>query len=113
MRLPNSERALVELAKLANYCLDPSHLRGRHKARVFESRLGLGQSDSSAVRAALLEAASQADNVVRGAVDGFGSRYILDFQLSGPKGSAIVRSAWIVRIGEDFPRFTSCYILGG
>ncbi len=44
-------------------------------------------------------------------VDGFGARYVLDFQLTGPKGSATVRSAWIVRIGEDFPRFTSCYVL--
>ncbi len=111
MRLPNSERALVELAKLADYCLDPSHLRGQYKARVFAARLGLRRSDASAVRAALLEAVNQAENVVRGAVDGFGSRYILDFQLSGPKGSALVRSAWIVRTGEDFPRFTSCYVL--
>jgi hypothetical protein len=111
MRLPNSERALVELAKLADYCLDPSHLRGQHKARVFASRLGLGRNDAGAVRAALLEAANQAENVVRGAIEGFGSRYILDFRLSGPKGSATVRSAWIVRVGEDFPRFTSCYVL--
>ena len=111
MRLPNSERALVELAKLADYCLDPSHLRGQHKARVFASRLGLGPSDAGAVRAALLRAAKQAENVTSGAVDGFGTRYTLDFQLSGPKGSALVRSAWIVRNGEDFPRFTSCYVL--
>jgi hypothetical protein len=55
--------------------------------------------------------ANQAENAVRGPVDGFGSRYTLDFQLSGPKGSALVRSAWIVRTGEDFPRFTSCYVL--
>src|SRR5664280_446495 len=87
MRLPNSERAVVELAKLADYCLDSSHLRGQHKARVFASRLGLGRNEASTVRAALLEAANQAENVGRGAVDGFGSRYILDFRLSGPKGS--------------------------
>ena len=111
MRLPNSERALVELAKLADYCLDPSHLRGQHKARVFASRLGLGRNDASNVRAALLHAANRAENALCGAVDGFGARYILDFQLSGPKGSALVRSAWIVRNGEDFPRFTSCYVL--
>jgi len=111
MKLPNSDRALVELSKLADYCLDPSHMRGQHKARVFTSRLGLGRFDASAVRVAILKAANQAENAVRGPVDGFGSRYTLDFQLSGPKGSALVRSAWIVRIGEDFPRFTSCYVL--
>ncbi len=111
MKLPNGERAIVELVKLTDYCLDPTHFRGQHKARVFASRLGLGQNDAGAFRAALLEAAKQAENVVRGMVDGFGARYVLDFQLTGPKGSAVVRSAWIIRIGEDVPRFTSCYVL--
>lgn len=113
MKLPNGERAVVELVKLTDYCLDPAHFRGQHKARVFASRLGLGRNDAGAVRSALLEAANQAENVVRGVVDGFGARYVLDFQLTGPKGSATVRSAWIVRTGEDFPRFTSCYLLWG
>ncbi len=26
------------------------------------------------------------------------------------RGTALVRSAWIVRATEDFPRFTSCYV---
>jgi hypothetical protein len=111
MRLPNPEGAVVEYAKLAEYCLNPIHFLGQHKARVFASRLGLEQRDAAFIRAALLSAAKQAENVVFGASDGFGTRYILDFELSGPKGSAIVRSAWIVRKGEDFPRLTSCYVL--
>jgi hypothetical protein len=111
MRLPNGERAIVELAKLADYCLDPTHFRGQHKARVFASRLGLERGDANSVRDALLTAAMRAENVVLGAADGFGTRYVLDLPLSGPKGLALVRSAWIVRIGEDFPRFTSCYVL--
>lgn len=35
MKLPNGEGAIVELAKLRDYCLSQSHPRGRHKARVF------------------------------------------------------------------------------
>ena len=111
MRLPNGENALVELAKVADYCLNPTHFRGQHKARVFASRLGLEQNDAAFVRAALHNAAKVAENALRGAVDGFGTRYVLDFELSGPKGSAMIRSAWIVRQNEDFPRFTSCYVL--
>ena len=34
MKLPNGDRAVVELAKLTDYCLDPGHPRGRHKARA-------------------------------------------------------------------------------
>ena len=35
MFLPNPSLAVVELAKLTDYCLDPAHEDGKHKARVF------------------------------------------------------------------------------
>ena len=35
MKLPNAENAYVDLRKLADYCLDSEHERGKHKARVF------------------------------------------------------------------------------
>lgn len=111
MKLPNGDRAVVELAKLTDYCLDPGHPRGRHKARVFAASLGVGRQHASRLRVALLEAAAGREDAVSGAVDGFGARYVLDFPMSGPKGTALVRSTWIVRTGEDFPRFTSCYVL--
>jgi hypothetical protein len=111
VKLPNGTQAIVELAKLTEYCLDPEHPRGRHKARVFVSRLGLAQQDASVLRVALLEAAETSDEAREGPIDGFGQRYVLDFVMQGPKGSAVFRSAWIIRHGEDFPRFTSCYVL--
>jgi hypothetical protein len=111
MKLPGGDRAVVELAKLADYCLDETHPRGRHKARVFAARLGLGRADAALLRAELLRAAASSPDAVQGAVDGFGSRFGLDLVVTGPKGSGVVRSAWIVRTGEDFPRLTSCYLL--
>lgn len=41
----------------------------------------------------------------------YGQRYVTDFELTTEAGSAMVRSAWIVRIGETFPCLTSCYVL--
>ena len=41
MKLPNADRAVVEMQKLVDYCLDPEHPRGKHKARVFLSSCGL------------------------------------------------------------------------
>ncbi len=38
MKLPNAENAVVEIAKLRDYCLSEDHLRGRHKARVLRVR---------------------------------------------------------------------------
>ncbi len=54
MILPNPERAFVDLAKLQDYCLNPEHQRGRHKARVFAAALGLTADQAEQLREALL-----------------------------------------------------------
>jgi hypothetical protein len=109
-KLPNAENAIVEVRKLRDYCLSPDHPRGRHKARVFASALGLTAEDAEEARGALLSAAlsGEADPAQE---DEFGKRYVLDFEMKTGAGTATVRSAWIVRQGEDVPRFTSCYVL--
>lgn len=111
MRLPNGDRVVVDIAKLQDYCLSSSHPRGRHKARVFASRLGYGARDAEILRELLLEAAAHRDDAVASETDHFGQRYVLDFWVSGPHGRARIRTAWIVRRGEDFPRFATCYVL--
>ena len=110
MKLPNAERAVVDVSKLRNYCLNPEHRLGRHKARVFASSLGLTAAQSDVLRSALLAAARQNDAVAT-EHDEYGARYVIDFVASGPAGQALVRSSWIIRRGEDFPRLTSCYVL--
>ena len=110
MRMPNADRAVVELDKLTEYCLNPAHPRGRHKARVFLSALGLTPVDAEMLRDALLDAA-ESDDAAPGEVDEYGERFVVDFEMDGPTGHVAVRSAWIVRVDEDFPRFVSCYVL--
>lgn len=110
MKLPNADRAFVDVAKLRGYCLSPTHAVGKHKARVFASVLGLTDADAEELRAALLEAARTLD-AIPGEQDEYGQRYTLDLILAGPAGQATVRSTWIVRTGEDFARLTSCYVL--
>jgi hypothetical protein len=110
MKLPNGDRAIVEITKLRDYCLSPDHPRGRHKARVFASATGLTAVNAEELEKLLLEAARtlEAEESDR---DEFGQRYTIDLTVSGPTGTAPVRSTWIVRTGEDFPRLTSCYVL--
>ena len=88
-----------------------SHREGRHKARVFESALGITAGTADVLRRALLEAAVASDHAKARADSGFGNVYILRFPLSTAKGTAIVLSVWIVRHGEDFPRLSTCYIV--
>ena len=108
--LPNPENAIVEMRKLHDYCLSPDHPRGKHKARVFASALGLTAWDSEELRQILLSAALS-EEAIPAEEDEYGRRYVLDFEMSTEVGSARVRSGWIVRSGEDFPRFTSCWVL--
>jgi hypothetical protein len=110
MTLPNCERAVVDLAKLTDYCLNPEHPRGRHKARVFAAALGFTAVHAEALRETLLAVAMDHEAEATEA-DDYGQRYLLDFTMHGPAGGARVRSCWIVRTDEDFPRLTSCYVL--
>jgi hypothetical protein len=55
-RLPHGDQAILDMRKIGDYCLNPSHPRGRHKARVFREALDLQRSDASWLRDALLEA---------------------------------------------------------
>ena len=109
MKLPNGERAVVDSAKLREYCLNPDHYRGRHKARVFGS-IDIHQDDSEILRAALLTAAREAE-ARPGDFNQFGQRYVVDLVLLRHGRAVNIRSLWMVRIGENFPRLTTCYVL--
>ena len=110
MKMPNPQRAVADIEKLQQYCLNPQHPRGRHKARLFGAALGLTLSHAEDFRDALLRAAATYDATPTER-DDYGQRYVVDFTMSGPAGQARVRSIWIVRRHEDFPRLTSCYVL--
>lgn len=110
MKLPNAEQAFVDVRKLRQYCFNAEHPRGQHKARVFNRALGWTAEQADDVRHRLLGAVLIEDASFLGA-DDYGQRYALDFDVQGVGGSVTVRSLWIVRYGEDFPRFTSCYVI--
>lgn len=55
MKLPSPERAVVDIRKLGEYCLNAEHPRGQHKARVFKSALGWTADQAEDVRRKLLD----------------------------------------------------------
>jgi hypothetical protein len=110
VKLPNPDRAIVDVLKLTNYVLDPIHPRGKHKARVFNAAFGIVKQDAEWLRGLLLRAARDED-AVSISNDEFGDRYRIDFVAVGVDRDATIRSSWIVRRGETFARFVSCYIL--
>lgn len=110
MKLPNAVRAVVEVEKLRDYCLSSSHPRGRHKARVFAAVLGLTAGDANEFRQAILSAIAL-EEAIWTETDEYGQRYTVDFAMRRQGKEAVVRTLWIIRSGEDFPRLTSCYIV--
>lgn len=55
MKLPNPNRAMVDIVKLREYCLSRTHKRGRNRARVFEAALGLTANDAELLRDILMD----------------------------------------------------------
>ena len=110
MKLPNADRAVVEIEKLRDYCLSTSHPRGRHKARVFATSLGITAENAEELRDVILSAVLSEDAMPTEG-DEYGQRYVVDFTMARQSRQADVRTTWIVRTGEDYPRLTSCYVL--
>ncbi len=54
MTIPNAERAVVDIRKLRDYCLDPAHDEGKHKARLFAAAVGMTANDAEHLRNVLL-----------------------------------------------------------
>jgi hypothetical protein len=110
MKLPNSERAEIDPRKLNGYSLDPEHDEGRHKAQLFELLVGINLDNAELLLTAI-ERAAVTGEAVAGKLDTYGQRYVIDFDFAGPGGTAAIRTVWIIRSGEDFPRLVTCYIL--
>ncbi len=74
MHLPHSEEAILDIRKIEDYCLSPSHPRGRHEARVFR----------------------QSNEASQIAADEWGAHWRLDIAIRRHGKSAVVRTVWIV-----------------
>jgi hypothetical protein len=110
MLIPEAENAVVDIRKLRDYCLNPEHEEGKHKARLFSSSLGMTADNAEELRQILLEVV-RTHEVRSGRRDEFGQRYTLDFTIEWQNRSATLRSGWIIERDSAIPRLTTCYPL--
>ena len=73
MKLPNPDRAIVDIRKVRDYCLNPASPRGQTKARAFASVLGLRANNADRLRSRLVKAARETECVAL-EKDDFGQR---------------------------------------
>ena len=110
MKLPNCENAVVDDNKLIAYSLDPKHHVGKHKARVFQSVLNINLDNFYILKEAILKAVL-VENAVHSGKTEYGDLYSMDFECAYLQRTAIVRTGWIVKKEEGFPRLTTCFII--
>ncbi len=110
MFVPNAEKAVVDMRKLRDYCLDESHPIGKHKARLFASALSLTKTNADELRDILLSAVKTTESELS-RQDEFGQRYTVDFEAENDNKRATIRSGWIIETGSDVPKLTTCFII--
>ncbi len=104
--LPNFKEATIPDEKLRDYALNSEHGRGGDKARVFAAVFGFTAVHAGDLASQILDALERAPALSR-QQDVHGQRYQVDVTVTGPKGSGIVRTGWIIRRRETSPRMTS------
>jgi len=108
--LPGYKQASIPRAKLEGYLLNPAHIVGKHKAKVFKSALGFDQGSwrllETAIRNELPYNEAQSTKN-----DSYGRRYNVTITIKGPNGSERdVTTAWIVKTGDDQPSFVTAHV---
>lgn len=106
-KLQNSDNAIVPVEKLRDYLLSPFHPVGRFKSRFFAG-LGYRLEEWSVleqdIRALLEGHAAKTDRTA------YGQKYEVRGVITGPSGrTADIVTVWIIRHGEDVPRFVTAH----
>jgi hypothetical protein len=109
MKLPNGERAVINVEKLLNYLLDPLHREGKHHAELFRALVGIDRNSWRRLDDALRGAARDGD-AAEGRSSEFGTKYEIRFPMTGPRGTRTILSVWMIRAGESVPRLVTAYV---
>jgi hypothetical protein len=109
VRLPKAREARIPTDKLIGYALDLTHERGRHKARVFASALGITSADWRYLHDQILEALPVGE-VRATRITPFGVGYEVVVMIDGLNGATHpVITTWIMD-GDRPPRLTSTWV---
>jgi hypothetical protein len=103
-------RVVVDARKLTDYALDPENPIGRHKAMVFDRRLGFTR-DNYALLLQQVEARALDTDAHLQRTDQHGQHYRVDLEVTGTEGQQeIVRTGWLVAPESDEARLVTLYV---
>jgi hypothetical protein len=85
VKLPNGAKAHLDVAgKLVGYCLNKSHRRGKNKALVFETVLGITAENAHILVESLRDAAANLDAKIKDRSDD-AIKYEILLPVTGPR----------------------------
>jgi uncharacterized protein YukE len=100
---PDFSNPDIDARKITDYAMNPDHPVGGNKYRVIHSKTGLDTNDAAIIQQQIREGVREGTPIL-GKADQYGQRWSVDVPLTGPSGTIIVRTAWILDVGSTTPR---------
>jgi len=94
--------------KLIDYCLNPEHPSGKHKARVFASVLRITRENADTLRS-LIQTAVVEGEVFQQDTTPFGQFFKVDWTVLGTQ-KVQLRTIWEITLTNPNPRLVSAFI---
>ncbi|ACK72903.1 hypothetical protein PCC7424_4540 [Gloeothece citriformis PCC 7424] len=110
MKLPYGNQVDQQqiIDKLTTYSLNFDHKEGKHKAGLFKDKLGILLENQEIILTALRQAAIN-EELIYQTTSEYRNKYVIDFNLTTEVGTSIIRSCWIIRLTEVYPRLITVY----
>lgn len=107
-KLPNTEKAIIDVEKLRGYVLSSVHPVGRFKAAFFQ-KLGYSAKNWEVFEQHLRELIRSQD-ITRIEETRYGQKFIVEGTLASPAGEIVqIVTVWVILKGENVPRFVTAY----
>ena len=108
MKLPNGDHPEISMQKILGYCLNFNHDKGKDKARVFQSKLGITSQNADRL-VELIQVAAVESEVIQESNTKFGKEYKVDWETPNT-GCVELRTIWEVSIESGYPRLISAFL---
>ena len=108
MKLPNGDHPEISMQKILGYCLNFNHDKGKDKARVFQSKLGITSQNADRL-VELIQVAAVESEVIQESNTKFGKEYKVDWETPNT-GGVELRTIWEVSIESGYPPLISAFL---
>jgi hypothetical protein len=108
VKLPNGDKVEIPIQKLVGYCLNLNHSSGKHKAKVFDSALGI-TADNFEVLYELIQKAALEGEIIQENTTEFDRQFKVDWIILETNNIKL-RTIWEISNINCNPRLISAFI---